>query len=232
MQTTFDCPCGARVTSAEGSKGPPSADMVAACETCGREFSLTLSSGGDGTADPDRAERSDQRPGAEGAPGTGETSPLEVGETAPDFELPGAGEDGIDTFRLSEYTETGPVLLSFYPFDFSSICTEQLCRFRDMEWVQVAEDTDVFAVSGDSVYSHRAFRRENEFQFPLLTDRLAHVAGSFGVRYGELKRHPAVCQRAMFGIDADRRIGYRWQADHPAEEPDFDDLGDALDWAD
>jgi peroxiredoxin len=233
MQTAFDCPCGERVSAKGEWADDKEADLVEICDACGRQFILTYTTWDNGSAAVREVPSSGGTSESDASDATDSDSsrPLEVGETAPDFELPGVDDDGIDTFSLSEYTESGPVLLSFYPFDFSPVCTSQLCRFRDIEWVRVAEDTHVFAISGDSTYSHRAFRRANDFQFPLLTDRLASVAASFGVRYDEWENQPAVCQRAIFGINPDRTIGYRWHTDDANEEPDFDDLEATLDWA-
>ncbi|WP_248897631.1 redoxin domain-containing protein [Haloplanus halobius] len=157
-------------------------------------------------------------------------TPKEVGEPAPAFELPGAGEDGIDTFDLADYTEEGALILSFYPFDFSPICTQQLCGFRDAEWLAFTDNIDVVGISVDSAYSHHQFRDEYGLTFPLLTDRLASVAGQFGVRYDEWERHPAVCQRAIFAIDTSQTIRYTWWTEDGSEQPTLDDLYESIEW--
>ena len=161
---------------------------------------------------------------------TWQSTPKAVGEQVPDFELPGAGEDGIETFTLSEFTETGMLLLSFYPFDFSPVCTSQLCGFREAEWLTMTEDVDVVGVSVDSAYSHKQFKEEYNLTFPLLTDRLASVAEELGVKYDNWENHPAVCQRALFAIDDDRTIRYNWCADDAREQPSLDDLSESVEW--
>lgn len=156
--------------------------------------------------------------------------PKAVGDDVEDFELPGTGDGGIETFRLSEYTATGPVVLTFYPFDFSPVCTSHLCEFRDAEFLTFTENVDVFGISVDSAYSHRQFRAEYSLSFPLLSDRLAAVADRFGVKYDVLENHPAVCQRALFAIDSTNTVRYRWHAADPYDEPAQGDLEATLDW--
>jgi len=154
----------------------------------------------------------------------------EVGEPVPEFELPGVGDDGIELFSLSEFTDDGALILSFYPFDFSPVCTRQLCGFRDAEWLTFTEDVDVVGISVDSAYSHRQFREEYRLSFPLLSDRLASVADEFGVKYDEWEHHPAVCQRAVFAIDDSRTVRYRWHSMDANEEPTLDELQESIDW--
>lgn len=157
-------------------------------------------------------------------------TPKTVGEQVPDFELPGVGEDGIDQFELSQFTCEGALIISFYPFDFSPVCTEQLCGFRDAEWLSLTENVDVVGISVDSAYSHKQFRAEYDLPFPLLTDRLAEVADAFGVKYETWEHHPAVCQRAMFAVDDDHTIRYRWYAEDAREQPTLDDIQESIEW--
>lgn len=62
---------------------------------------------------------------------------LQVGETAPDFELRGTQDGDRQRYRLSEFTDDGNwVLLTFYTFDFNPICTEGMCSLRDAEFFE------------------------------------------------------------------------------------------------
>lgn len=158
------------------------------------------------------------------------TSAKSVGDQVPDFELPGVGDDGIGTFQLSEFTERGALVLSFYPFDFSPVCTRQLCAFGDAEWLTFTEGADVVGVSVDSAYSHQQFKSEYGLPFPLLTDRLASMAAAFGVKYEHWEHHPAVCKRAVFALDDTRTIRYRWVTDDANDQPTLDEIHDAIGW--
>lgn len=157
-------------------------------------------------------------------------TPIAVGEQVPDFELPGVDEEGIDQFALSEFTQDGALVLAFYPFDFSPICTEQLCGFRDAEWLTITPNIDVVGVSVDSAYAHQQFRDEYGLNFPLLTDRVAAVADHFGVKHDTYEDHPAVCHRAVFALDPSRTVRYRWCADNPRDSPTIADLQESIEW--
>lgn len=155
---------------------------------------------------------------------------LGTGDRAPAFELPGTDGDAIEQYRLTDYTDSGAVILLFYPFAFSPVCTEQLCGFRDAEWLTVADDVDVFAISVDSAYSQKRFSNEYDFHFPLLCDRLAAVAADYGVRADEIDDHPHVTQRAVFAVDDTRTIRYTWSTDDAYESPSIEDVQAAIDW--
>lgn len=155
---------------------------------------------------------------------------LGTGSTAPLFVLPGTDGDTITQYRLTDYTDAGATLLLFYPFAFSPVCTEQLCGFRDAEWLTVTENVDVFGISVDSAYAQRRFSQTYDFQFPLLSDRLASVAADYGVRDDELETHPAVAKRAVFAIDDTRTIRYTWGTDDAYESPDIEALEESIAW--
>lgn len=157
-------------------------------------------------------------------------TPKSVGDKVSGFELPGVGEDGIELFSLEELATDGPVVLSFYPFDFSPVCTEQLCTFRDAEWLTFTENVDVVGISVDSAYAHKRFRAEYGLSFPLLSDRLASVAAEFGVKYETWEDHPAVCQRSLFAVDSSLTVQYAWSTTDAEEQPTLADLEAAVDW--
>lgn len=91
---------------------------------------------------------------------------LSTGQSAPDFELP--ADDGT-VFRLSS-RRGRRTLIVFYPGDDTSVCTAQLCEYRDgMEAFQ-GLDTDVVGISGDSLDSHKRFRAKYNLPFTLLSD--------------------------------------------------------------
>ena len=116
---------------------------------------------------------------------------LAEGKTAPDFTLAGTDEDSIAEYSLTEFVETGAVVLVFYPFDFSDVCTRELCPFRDAEFLTFGEGLDVFGPSLDSCYAHRRFIRQNDLNFPLLSDTRGRVTDAYGLAYEELYHHAA-----------------------------------------
>jgi peroxiredoxin len=153
---------------------------------------------------------------------------LSPGETAPTFELPGATADDRDRYALADYLDAGAVVVTFFPFDFSPICTDQLCALRDVEWFAIEDDVDVFGVSGDSTYAHQAFIEAYDLDFPLLTDRDGAVSDAYDVLRAELEGHSDVPGRAVYVVDADRRIRHAWGSESTTQHPDGRAVADAV----
>jgi peroxiredoxin len=155
---------------------------------------------------------------------------LEVGETAPDFELPGAAGGRIDSHQLEEYTRNDwAVVLVFYPFDFHPTCTTQMCLLRDAEGLSLAENTVILGISTDSAFSHRAFSDQHRIDFPLLSDSDGTVAEQYGVRVEEIQDHLAVARSSLFVVDPDRQIQYAWQSNATDDMPQLADVKKATD---
>lgn len=144
--------------------------------------------------------------------------------SVPDFELPGTEGGEIEKYRLTEFTENGPVILSVYPFDVSPVCTDVLCRFRDAEFLTFTEDVDVLGISRDRCYSHMRFIDEYDLPFPLPDDTDGVVIDRFGLSYDEWEFHKHVSKRALPTIDGSKRIRYRWQTEDTYSSPNFDQL--------
>jgi peroxiredoxin Q/BCP len=96
---------------------------------------------------------------------------------APDFNL--QNQDGIQV-SLSDCLKTGPVLLVFYPGDFTPVCTKQLCGYRDQFADFEKFGVRILGISHNSVEEHAKFRKENGFSFDLLSDRDKSVYKAYG----------------------------------------------------
>jgi peroxiredoxin Q/BCP len=104
------------------------------------------------------------------------SEPLLAGEEAPDFSLP---DQAGNTIKLSDYRGTKNVVLVFYPGDNTSICTKQLCEFRD-GWRRLAsKNTLVFGVNPQSAEKHTRFIEKYRLPFPLLVDKGQRVANLY-----------------------------------------------------
>lgn len=155
---------------------------------------------------------------------------LTEGARAPDFELPGVQNGDVESFGLTDpLADDRAVLLLFYPFDFSPVCTDELCAIRDAEWFRFTAGLDVWGVSGDSTYAHRAFKDEYDLNFPLLSDPQGSTAEQFGVRYDEWEAPAGVPKRSVFLVSPDRTVEYAWATDEAYEKPDFVPVKAALD---
>ena len=139
---------------------------------------------------------------------------VEVGDTAPDFTLKGVDDWRIDTFSLSDHTDDGEfVVLNFYVFDFSPVCTTQLCDLRDMETFEMIDDVAVWGIAPDGPYAHKAFVDEYDISCPLLCDTAEEVAEAYDVLYEEYDGFERVPKRLLFLVDDQRRVQFRWVAD-------------------
>lgn len=139
----------------------------------------------------------------------------------PDFSLMGVHEGEIREYTLSEYTARGCVLLGVYVFDFSPVCTSQLCEIRDMDWYTYKTDLSVFGICTDGPYSHMEYAEQEDISYPLLSDTGGEVLEQLGVLYDEKDGLRNVPKRSLFLIDSDRTVVYRWVAEDNWDEQTF-----------
>lgn len=149
---------------------------------------------------------------------------LEEGKTAPDFQLRGVHEGETDTYRLGEYTDAGDwVLVTFYAFDFSPVCTEGTCSLRDTEFLQFEDDLAVLGISGGGLYAHREFADQHRMNYPLLSDTARTVGDQYGVVEAEYEGMERVHRRSAFLVDPDRTVRLAVAVD--AETPEDVEVG-------
>lgn len=141
----------------------------------------------------------------------------EVGETAPDFTLEGTQGETVREFTLSEIATGRPVVLVFYIYDYSPVCTEQMCEVNDMEFLTFNDDVAVLGISTDGPYSHQRFIADNDITYPLLTDDDKMVYEQYGLieHTDDGKRKP---RRGIVVIDGDRNVRYRWKSQNNWDE--------------
>jgi peroxiredoxin len=125
---------------------------------------------------------------------------VEVGDRAPEFELPGTGGR---RYALADYAGRG-LILAFYPGDFTAVCTKQFCSYRDDEDQIKGLGLDVLGISPQSVSSHERFIERYGLTVPLLADELKQVARDYGVL-----GPGGFVRRAIFVIDRDLVIRHR-----------------------
>ncbi len=143
---------------------------------------------------------------------------LAIGSRAPDFELPGTVNK---TVRLTNQLERGPVLLLFYPLDWSPVCTSELCDLGDDFNNYAGLGFSIFAISVDSIFSHKAFATHHNIAIPLLSDFNKTVSQDYGVLYPELMGLKGVAKRSAFLIDKEGIVRYAWVTEDPTQMPDF-----------
>ena len=122
---------------------------------------------------------------------------ISVGEQAPDFAL--SNQHG-EQFQLSDY-QGKPVVLVFYPFSFSGVCTGELCELRDNIKMFQDAKVELVGISVDSKYTQAAFAKAENYDFQLLADFWPH--GEVSKQYGVFLDDKGFATRATFVIDAD-----------------------------
>lgn len=125
-----------------------------------------------------------------------------VGEAAPDFELLNQFGEPV---RLAELRGRNVVLV-FFPFAFSGICTGELCEIRDNLALFEDADTTVLGISVDSKFAQRAYAEKEGYSFDLLADFWPH--GAVAERYGVFDPDSGMAKRGTFIIDASGIVRY------------------------
>ena len=146
---------------------------------------------------------------------------LGPGTQAPDFALH-ATPDQI--LRLSEL-RGHPVILVFYPADWSPVCGDQVALYNEMLSEFREYDAEILGISVDGVWCHAAFARDRHLHFPLLAD--FEPKGAVARQYGAYRAEEGTSERALFVIDGEGVI--RWSYCSPiAVNPGADGILSAL----
>lgn len=146
---------------------------------------------------------------------------VEPGHTVPDFELKGVAPDGeIRLYTLADLTAEKPLVVGVYPYDFSPVCTEQICEMDDIDLFTINRNVNVVGLSGDGPWSHRKFSEEKDIDYPLLADTDEQVIDALGVYRNHPDEPQPITQRSLFLVDTDRTVRYKWVA-----EDNWDDWG-------
>jgi peroxiredoxin len=132
---------------------------------------------------------------------------------APDFTLPNGDGQSI---ALGDYRNKH-VVLSFYPADWSPVCTSELALFQETLEDIHSYNAEILAISVDSRWSHRAWAEHQHITFPLLSDFWPH--GAVAQQYGVFLEKEGISNRALFFVDAAGMIRGSWVAEAPEIAP-------------
>jgi peroxiredoxin len=142
---------------------------------------------------------------------------IQVGDKAPDFELK---DNHGRTVKLSDFRGEKNVVLLFYPFAFTGVCTGELCELRDNLPKFSDRGTQVLAVSNDSIHTLRVFAEQEGLEYPRLSDFWPH--GNVSRAYGVFDEDKGCAVRGTFIIDKEGVV--RWTVVNGL--PDARDLND------
>lgn len=143
------------------------------------------------------------------------------GEKAPRFELPGVRNGEFERVTLGETIGEAILVLAFYPGDFDPVCNDFSTGLDDLALLSMQRDISVFGLSGDSVFSHRAFAEEYDLRIPLLSDVDGAVAAEYGVLADDDRY---LTDRAVFVVNHAGDIEYAWVAENIDELPLLEEI--------
>jgi peroxiredoxin len=129
-------------------------------------------------------------------------TPLPPGTEAPDFRLPSTPDQ---TLSLMEFRGQ-PVILVFYPEDWSPVCSDQLALYQELLPEFQKFNAELLGISVDGIWSHLAFAKDRNLEFPLLAD--FEPKGEVARTYQVYRAADGTSERALYVIDADGMV--RW----------------------
>jgi len=132
------------------------------------------------------------------------SKPLSPGTPAPDFGLRSTPDQDV---RLSEFRGR-PVVLAFYPADWSPVCGDQMALYNEMLSEFQELNAELIGISVDSAWCHTAFSRDRKLHFPLLAD--FEPKGEIARLYGVYRDSDGTSERALFVIDANGIIHWSY----------------------
>ena len=149
----------------------------------------------------------------------------EIGSQAPDFTL-----TNHDRQPVTLSGQRGrPVVLAFFPAAFSSVCTKELCTFRDSLARLNEANAQVYGISVDTFFTLKAFHDQQHLTFPLLSDFNKQAIRDYGVFNEDMVGLKGIAKRAVFVVDREGVIRHREVLDDARQEPDYSRVFTALD---
>ncbi len=150
------------------------------------------------------------------------TRKLEVGKKAPDFALP---DTSLKTRHLTDF-KGKKVVLAFFVGAFTSVCTKEMCTFRDSMARLTDLKAQVIGIAVTDPFSNKAFAEKNYLAFPILSDYNRKVIKAFGIEMPNFAGIAGytVAKRAIFILDVNGVIRYIWMTENPEIEPNYSEI--------
>ena len=149
---------------------------------------------------------------------------VDVGSQAPDFTLTNQERQPV---TLSGQRGR-PVVLAFFPAALSSVCTKELCTFRDSMAQLNAANAQVYGISVDTFFTLKAFHDQQRYNFPLLSDFNKQAIRDYGVFNEDMIGLKGIAKRAVFVIDKDGVVRHREVLEDARNEPNYDKVFQTL----
>ena len=142
---------------------------------------------------------------------------LDVGSQAPDFTLVNQDREPVTLSAM----RGRPVVLAFFPAAFSSVCTKELCTFRDSLTSLNRANAQVLGISVDTFFTLKAFQEAQGLTFPLLSDFNKEVIHKYGVFNEDMIGLKGIAKRAVFVLDGGGVVRHREVLEDARNEPDY-----------
>jgi peroxiredoxin len=153
---------------------------------------------------------------------------VSIDDTAPSFTATYRGSEH-ETFELDEHLGDGPTVLAFFPGAFTPPCSNEMVALQErLNGLEEAGAT-LLGISADSSFTLEAFADEYDLDFDLVSDMSGDAIAAYdlSIDLPDLGLYGAA-NRAVFVLDEDGTVTYSWVADDPTNEPDYDDLIEAV----
>ncbi|HEX9261392.1 MAG TPA: peroxiredoxin [Candidatus Bathyarchaeia archaeon] len=151
---------------------------------------------------------------------------IKIGDKAPDFALP---DTELKPRSLNEFLGKKTVL-AFFVGAFTSVCTKEMCAFRDSMARLIGLKAQVVGIAVSDPFSNKAFAEKNRLTFPILSDYNREVISTYGIGledFAGLKGYQT-SKRAIFILDKTGVVRYAWITENPAIEPNYSEIENFL----
>jgi peroxiredoxin len=151
---------------------------------------------------------------------------VKIGDKAPTFILP---DTDLKPRSLQEFLGS-KVVLAFFVGAFTSVCTKEMCAFRDSMARLIDLKAQVIGISVNDPFSNKAFAKKNRLTFPILSDYNRQAIKEYGVETSDFAglNGYTVAKRSIFIVDKNGVVRYVWTTENPTIEPDYMDIENAL----
>ena len=149
---------------------------------------------------------------------------IELNDKAPEFTLKNTKKEDVS---LSDFSDRS-VVIAFYPGAFTGVCDTEMCTFQDNLKSFNDLDTTVLGISVDSPWANAGFSDKYNLEFDLLSDIDRKVVNSYDASFvglGGIEGYVSA-DRVVIVIDGEGIVRYRWDAENPGVEPDYDSVVD------
>jgi peroxiredoxin len=153
-------------------------------------------------------------------------SKILIGDNAPDFELLDTNQE---FYKLSG-NRNNQTIIAFFPAAGSPVCTTEMCNFRDSLNGLKQDNANILGISVDGPFANKVFAEHHNLNFPILSDYNRETIEKYDVvmpSLGKLKDYKAA-KRAIFIVDNNQKIKYKWVSDNPLVEPNYEEIRKSL----